>query len=55
VPDNYPSIIDSHAPGLNFESTDGDPWLFYAVNPADCGGDNLARDLYRLQLAIDYE
>ncbi|MDB5872196.1 MAG: uncharacterized protein JWQ07_1638 [Ramlibacter sp.] len=55
VPVNYPSAIDSHSNGLNFEFTDGDPWLFYVVNPALCGGDNLARDLYRLQLAIEYE
>jgi hypothetical protein len=29
--------------------------LFYAPIRAVDGADNLARDLYRLQLAIDYE
>jgi len=52
---NYVSFFDSHSAGLNFEFTDGDPWLFYVVNPAKCGGSNLARDLYRVQLAIDYK
>lgn len=52
---NYISLIDSHSAGLNFEFTDGDPWLFYVVNPARCGGNNLARDMYRIQLVIDYK
>jgi hypothetical protein len=52
---NYVSLIDSHSAGLNFEFTDGDPWLFYVVNPVGCGGGNLARDLYRAQLVIDYK
>ncbi len=52
---NYVSIIDSHSDGFNFEFTDGDPWLFYAFNPAlNCQGDNLARDMYRLRLSVDY-
>lgn len=52
---NYISLIDSHSAGLNFEFTDGDPWLFYVSNPARCGGNNLARDMYRIQLVIDYK
>lgn len=51
---NYVSLIDNHSAGLNFEFTDGDPWLFYVVNPVRCGGNNLDRDLYRLQIIIDY-
>jgi hypothetical protein len=52
---NYVSLADTHSDGLNFEFTDGDPWLFYVFNPAqNCGGDNLARDLYRLKLNVDY-
>jgi hypothetical protein len=54
VPNNYVSVIDSDSPGLNFEFTSGSPWLFYVVNPALCGGDNLARDLYRVRLSIKY-
>ena len=52
---NYVSFIDRHSAGLNFEFTDGDPWLFYVANPARCGGSNLARDLYRVRLAIEYK
>jgi hypothetical protein len=53
---NYVSLIDVHSEGLNFEFTDGDPWLFYAYNPAlGCGGDNLERDLFRVRLAVDYK
>jgi hypothetical protein len=52
---NYVSLIDTHSEGLNFEFTDGDPWLFYVFNPAkDCGGSNLNRDIFRLRLSIDY-
>jgi len=53
---NYVSVIDTDSAGLNFEFTDGDPWLFYTYNPAlGCGGDNLDRDLFRVKLRIDYE
>ena len=51
---NYVSLMDTHSAGLNFEFTDGDPWLFYIVNPVGCGGSNEARDIYRLRLVIDY-
>ena len=52
---HYVSLIDTHSDGLNFEFTDGDPWLFYVSNPANnCGGDNLARDVYRVKLNVDY-
>ena len=48
-------LINTHSDGLNFEFTDGDPWLFYSFNPANnCGGDNLARDLYRVKFNVDY-
>lgn len=53
---NYVSLIDTHSDGLNFEFTDGDPWLFYVFNPAlRCDGQNLNRDLLRVKLAIDYK
>ena len=51
---NYISILDPHSPGMNFEFTTGTPWLFYVVNPALCGGDNLQRDIYRVKLAVSY-
>ena len=54
-PGNYLSVIDSHSRGLNFESTDGDPWLFYSYNPAlGCLGDNMARDIFRVRLSVVY-
>jgi len=40
---------------MNFEFTSGTPWMFYAVDPSRCGGDNLARDLYRVQLSVTYK
>jgi hypothetical protein len=40
---------------MNFEFTGGAPWMFYAVNASRCGGDNWARDLYRVQLSISYK
>ena len=52
---NYVSLVDTHSAGLNFEFTDGDPWLFYTYNPGlGCGGDNLSRDLVRVRLNIEY-
>jgi hypothetical protein len=55
VVNDYVSIIDRHSDGFNFELTDGDPSLFYVFNPANtCGGDNLARDVYRVKLSVDY-
>jgi len=54
-PGNYVSDIDSNSSGMNFEFTTGAPWMFYTVNPVECGGDNLARDLYRVQLSISYK
>lgn len=53
---SYISVIDDQSPGFNFEFTAGHPWLFYVVNPGNCDPNkNLERDLYRLELAIDYE
>jgi len=51
-----PAVIDSDSPGLNFEFTNGDPWLFYVVNHARCGKprENMNRDIYRVRLRIDY-
>lgn len=52
---NYVSVIDTHSAGLNFEFTDGDPWLFYTYNPAlGCGGSNLDRDIFPLKLGVQY-
>jgi hypothetical protein len=52
---NYVSDLDTNSAGMNFEFTSGSPWLFYVVNPAICGGDNLARDVYRAQLTVSYQ
>lgn len=54
-PPNYVSDIDSSSAGMNFEFTGGAPWMFYVVNPVVCGGNNLDRDLYRVQLLISYK
>jgi hypothetical protein len=51
---NYASIIDASSPGFNFEFTGGNPMLFYSTFPIRYGGDNVARDLYRVQLSITY-
>jgi hypothetical protein len=53
---NYPSILDARSAGYNFEfvSGGGSPYLLYSTHPAEYGGDNLARDVYRLQLSITY-
>jgi len=51
---NYPSIIDPASAGSNFEFTNGHPQLFYNTSPATYGGDNLARDVYRVPLTISY-
>jgi hypothetical protein len=52
---NYVSLIDTHSAGLNFEFTDGDPWLFYTYNPGlRCGGNNLDRDIVRIRLNVGY-
>jgi hypothetical protein len=57
-PANYPSLLDATSPGLNFEFFNGQPELYYVVNPAiypgACAGGNLARDLYRIPLRITY-
>jgi hypothetical protein len=52
---NYPSILDSNSSGFNFEFTTGSPLLFYSTAPALYGGDNLARDVYRVQLSVTYQ
>jgi hypothetical protein len=52
---NYPSILDSSSTGFNFEFTSGSPLLFYSTAPAQYGGDNLARDVYRVQLSVTYQ
>ena len=51
---NYPSVLDDHSTGYNFEFTSGSPQLFYSTSPAAYGGDNLARDVYRLPLSVTY-
>jgi hypothetical protein len=52
---NYPSIVDANSSGFNFEFTSGSPLLFYNTSPGQYGGDNLARDVYRVQLSITYQ
>jgi hypothetical protein len=54
-PGNYISDLDTNSSGMNFEFTSGSPWLFYVVNPVECGGNNLDRDIYRVQLSISYK
>lgn len=54
IPQNYPSIIDGDSRGNNFEFTDGDPWMFYVVSQARCGGANMKRDIFRIRLRFDY-
>ena len=51
---NYPSIIDPQAPGYNFDTSGASPMLFYSTSPAAYGGDNYARDVYRVQLSVSY-
>jgi hypothetical protein len=51
---SYPSILDPNSSGYNFEFTNGNPLLFYSTSPAAYGGDNLARDVYRVQLSVTY-
>jgi hypothetical protein len=51
---NYPSILDNNSKGFNFEFTTGNPLVFYSTSPSQYGGDNLARDVYRVQLSITY-
>ncbi len=52
---NYVSILDDISTGYNFEFTDGLPQLFFSTFPAQYGGDNLGRDVYRLPLTISYQ
>ncbi len=52
---NYPSILDNNSKGFNFEFTSGNPLLFYSTFPGQYGGNNLARDVYRVQLSITYQ
>ena len=52
---NYPSVLDDSSAGFNFEFTSGAPQLFFNTSPGAYGGDNSARDLYRVQLAITYQ
>jgi hypothetical protein len=53
--DNYPSTLDDSSSGFNYEFTDGSPQLFFSTFPGIYGGNNLARDLYRIQLSITYQ
>jgi len=52
---NYPSILDNASSGFNFEFTSGNPQLFWSTFPGQYGGNNLARDVYRVQLSITYQ
>ena len=52
---NYPSMIDAQSPGYNFEFISGGLYLFYSTSPGTQGGDTLARDVYRVPLAVTYQ
>jgi hypothetical protein len=53
---NYPSIIDDASAGYNYEFTSsGKPQLFYCTFPPVYGGQNQARNIYRLPLTITYK
>lgn len=52
---NYPSILDNSSTGLNFEFTSGSPLLFWSTFPSQYGGNNLARDVYCVQLTTSYQ
>jgi hypothetical protein len=52
---NYPLILDDSSAGYNYEFTSGTPQLFFSTFPSTYGGDNMARDLYRVQLSITYQ
>ncbi len=54
-PVNYPSILDNSSTGFNFEFTNGTPLLFWSTFPPQYGGNNLGRDIYRVQLSITYQ
>lgn len=51
---NFPSVIDDNSGGFSFEFTSGNPQLFFSTFPLAYGGNNTARDIYRLQLQISY-
>ncbi len=51
---NYPSILDNSSTGYNFEFTSGSPLLFWSTFPSYYGGNNLARDVYCVQLSVSY-
>jgi hypothetical protein len=52
---NYPSILDNSSAGFNFEFTSGNPLLFWSTFPGQYGGNNLGRDVYRIQLSVTYQ
>jgi hypothetical protein len=52
---NYPSILDNSSTGYNFEFTSGSPLLFWSTSPSQYGGNNLARDVYGVQLTTSYQ
>jgi hypothetical protein len=52
---NYPSILDNASTGFNFEFTSRNPILFWSTFPGQYGGNNLGRDVYRVQLSISYQ
>ncbi len=52
---NYPSIVDNSSSGFNFEFTGVNPLLFWSTFPAQYGGNNLGRNLYRVQLSVTYD
>jgi|GEM_PF-2248820 hypothetical protein len=52
---NYPSILDNSSTGFNFEFTSGSPLLFWSTFPSQYGGNNLARNVYCVQLTVSYQ
>jgi hypothetical protein len=51
---NYPSTLDDASSGYNYEFTSGSPQLFYSTHPPTYGGQNTARNIYRVPLTISY-
>ena len=47
-------MLDPNSAGYNFEFTNGAPLFFYSTSPGAYDGDNLARDVYRVQLSVTY-
>lgn len=51
----YVSIMDDASLGYNFETTSGNPRLYWNTFPVTYGGNNTARDIYSIQLIVSYQ